>query len=61
MILKVALWMILTNTSLVKCMDSTIELCMGTSKLGQGNNDPKLSQGSQEPNDPYTFVDKKKV
>jgi hypothetical protein len=34
---------------------------MGTPKLGQGNSVPKLSQGNQEPNDPYTFVDKKKI
>jgi hypothetical protein len=29
-------------------MDSTIRISMGTSKLGQGNNVPKLSQGSQD-------------
>ncbi len=41
-------------------MDPTLRIPMGTLKLGQGNNVPKLSQGNQEPNDPYTFVDKKK-
>ncbi len=45
--LKVALWMILTNTSLVKCMDPTLKISMGTPKLGQGNNVPKLSQENQ--------------
>jgi hypothetical protein len=60
MILKVELWMILTNTGLVKCMDSTLKISMGTPKLSQGNNVLELSQGIQEPNDPYTFVDKNK-
>jgi len=39
----------------------TLKVSIGTPKLGQGNSVPKLSQGSQKPNDPYTFVDKKKV